>query len=70
MELIFYFKMKRNIDIWIKLILRHFQKNEIQGIIFFSGISIAFVLGSVVISIFAGTAIYEIIIKLYSHLIK
>jgi len=64
LALICYFKMKRNIDLWIKLFLRHLDRNKTHGNIFFTGISIAFITGSIIIAIFAGSAIIEIINKL------
>jgi|688.fasta_scaffold2361334_2 hypothetical protein len=56
--------MRRNIDLWIKLFLRHLDRNKTHGNIFFAGISIAFITGSIIIAIFAGSAIIEIINKL------
>lgn len=56
--------IKNNFELYIKLLLSHFDKNKTQGNIFFAGVSIAFITGSIIIAIFAGSAIVEIIKKL------
>lgn len=57
--------MKKNINIWIKFLLRHFEKNPHQGFAFFVGIAIAFTSGSIIIAMFAGVALYEAIINFF-----
>lgn len=57
--------MKKNINIWIKFLFRHFEKNPHQGFAFFVGIAIAFTSGSIIIAMFAGVALYEAIINFF-----
>lgn len=57
--------MKKNINIWIKLLFRHLEKNPHQGFAFFVGIAIAFTSGSIIIAMFAGVALYEVIINFF-----
>lgn len=56
--------MKRRIIIISKLILRHFEKNPNQGFVFFCGVAIAIVSGSIIIALFAGVGLYEAILNL------
>ena len=57
--------MKKNINIWIRLLLQHLEKNPHQGFAFFIGIAIAFTSGSVIIAMFAGIGLYEAIIHFF-----
>ena len=57
--------MKKNINIWIKFLFRHFEKNPHQGFAFFVGIAIAFTSGSIIIAMFAGVGLYEAIINFF-----
>ena len=57
--------MKKQIYIWIRLFLKHLEKNQRQGVVFFVGISIAFTSGSIIIALFAGIGLYEAIINFF-----
>lgn len=42
-------KILDHIDLWLRMLLRHFDKHRVQGIIFFAEIGLSIILWSVII---------------------
>jgi len=58
-------KILDHIDLWLKLILKHFDIHRNQGKIFFFNVTIAVCLWSIIIGFYMGEALKEILINLY-----
>lgn len=46
-------------DLWLKMILHHFDKHKWQGRIFFTGVAVAIVIWSTIVAFYAGEAIKD-----------
>jgi len=56
-------KILYHIDTWLKLILKHFDKHEWQGTIFFIELGIVIMIWSCIVAIYIGQALQALILK-------
>jgi len=48
-------------DLWLKLLLKHFDTHKIQGRIFFFEIGLSILFWSIIVGVYTGQAIYDCI---------
>lgn len=54
-------KFLDHFDLWLKLLLKHFDTHKIQGRIFFFEIGLSILFWSIIVAIYTGQAIYDMI---------
>lgn len=53
----------RHIDLWLKMLLKYFDKNKCRGVLFFSLLGISLMIWAGIIGYYTGLAIYEVILS-------
>lgn len=57
-------KILDHIDLWLKMLFKHFDKHKIQGRIFFAELGIAILIWVVILAIYVGDALKNLLINL------
>lgn len=56
-------KILNHFDLWVKLVLKHFDKHKIQGRIFFAELGLSILIWVMITSIYLGEIIKNFILK-------